>query len=68
MSSTVGGKSSVDCHTPPLEPFSAVKRRRCAHGFHVEPSNTGSGLPTESSVAKSVTRCAASASRFTRVT
>src|SRR5262245_31218117 len=43
MSSTDEGTSSVACHTPPAVPFSAVNSSRVAHGYQVEPSNTGSG-------------------------
>ena len=67
MSSTVDGTSSVACHTPPTLPFSAVKSSRWAHGYQVEPSNVGSGLPSTSLVAISVTRWATSASRLIRV-
>jgi hypothetical protein len=53
---------------PALGPFSNVNNRRCDHGYHVEPSNTGSGAPEVSVVAISVTRWATSASRLIRVT
>src|SRR2546430_10956110 len=45
---------------------SLVKSSRWAHGYQVDPSNTGSGLPRTSLIAMSVTRWATSASRLMR--
>jgi hypothetical protein len=63
---TVDGYVAVAAYVGAVE-FSVVKRRRFAHGSQVEPSIPAIGLPLESVAARSVTRCALSASRLMRV-
>src|SRR5207249_1110927 len=63
---TVDGYVAVAAYVG-LDESSVVNRSLFAHGSQVDPSIPWIGLPSESVVASSVTRCATSASRLIRV-